>query len=160
MRVGVIPFRQKQDRFQVCLISSVSKPDQMTFPKGMVKSGEGWEHAALRELHEEAGLKGDILLRRMPLLISPRNRPKESCIFYWCHIHDVLTSWPEKKIRDRIWHTIGDVMPFNPTRNAGKIYQQLIDLGLDQALTSSDAEQTLRQKIHQCTVGEVTVTST
>ena len=37
MRVGVVPFREKKGRFQICLISSLSKPKRMTFPKGLTK---------------------------------------------------------------------------------------------------------------------------
>ena len=147
MRVGVVPFREKKGRFQICLISSLSKPKRMTFPKGLSKKGEGWEVAALREMHEEAGLVGTLILRQMPFLLSPRKRPDESCILYWCKIDDMLKSWPEKKLRKRIWHTVGDDMDFRLTRNAAKIYQELLDLGLDQDNTAHAGENFLRQRL-------------
>ena len=146
MRVGVIPFREKQGRFQICLISSISKPERMTFPKGLTNKNEGWEVAALREMHEEAGLVGTIIMRRMPFLLSSRKRPHEACILFWCKIDDVLKSWPEKKLRGRIWHTVGDNMDFRLTRNAGKIYQELLDLGLDQHHAHTN-ENLLGQKL-------------
>ncbi|GBC89024.1 Putative mutator protein MutT4 [bacterium HR13] len=34
-----------------------------TFPKGIVESGESPEHAAIREVEEETGIKGEILQR-------------------------------------------------------------------------------------------------
>lgn len=147
MRVGVVPFREKKGRFQICLISSLSKPKRMTFPKGLTKKGEGWEVAALREMHEEAGLMGTIILRRLPLLLSSRKRPDESCVLFWCKIDNVLRSWPEKKLRARIWHTVGDDMDFQLTRNASKIYQELLDLDLDQDMDSPDGENLLRQRL-------------
>ena len=147
MRVGVVPFREKKGRFQICLISSLSKPKRMTFPKGLTKKGEGWEVAALREMHEEAGLMGTIILRRLPLLLSSRKRPDESCVLFWCKIDNVLRSWPEKKLRARIWHTVGDDMDFQLTRNAAKIYQELLDLDLDQDMDSPDGENLLRQRL-------------
>ncbi|MGC6484566.1 MAG: NUDIX domain-containing protein [Candidatus Puniceispirillales bacterium] len=148
MKVGVIPFRLKKDRFEICLIKSRTKPKQMTFPKGMVKRREAWEDAALRELFEEAGCRGNILMRRMPLLLSPRKMPEESCVFFWCEIDEVLKSWPEKKQRERIWHTIGADMDFRLTRNARKIYRELLDLGLDQDNPKVvTAENWLRQRL-------------
>ena len=147
MRVGVVPFREKKGRFQICLISSLSKPKCMTFPKGLTKKNEGWEIAALREMHEEAGLMGTIILRRLPLLLSSRKRPDESCVLFWCKIDDVLKSWPEKKLRARIWHTVGDDMDFRLTRNASKIYHELIELGLDQDDAALDGKNYLRQKL-------------
>jgi 8-oxo-dGTP pyrophosphatase MutT (NUDIX family) len=123
----------------------------MTFPKGIVKRGEGWEKAALRELHEEAGCKGRILMRRTPLLISPRKRPKDSSILFWCEIDTVQKSWPERKHRQRIWHTVGSRMNFRLTRNAKKVYKELLDLGLDQDTGKSKAggstENWLRQRL-------------
>ncbi len=104
----------------------------MTFPKGATKRGEGWERAALRELHEEAGCKGKILMRRRPMVVSPPKAPEESCVFFWCEIDTVLKSWPAKKQRDRIWHTVGGKKKFRFTRNAGKIYKELLKLGFDQ----------------------------
>ena len=147
MRVGVVPFREKKGRFQICLISSLSKPKRMTFPKGLTKKGEGWEVAALREMHEEAGLMGTIIMRRLPLLLSSRKRPDESCVLFWCRIDNELRSWPEKKLRARIWHTVGDDMDFQLTRNASKIYQELLDLDLDQDMDSPDGENLLRQQL-------------
>ena len=51
-----------------------------------------------------------------------------------------------KKLRARIWHTIGDDMDFRLTRNASKIYHELIELGLDQDMDSLDDENYLRQR--------------
>ena len=98
-------------------------------------------------MHEEAGLMGTIILRRLPLLLSSRKRPDESCVLFWCRIDDVLRSWPEKKLRARIWHTVGDDMDFQLTRNASKIYQELLDLDLDQDMDSPDDENLLRQRL-------------
>lgn len=149
MKVGVVPFREKAGRIEICLISSRSKPGQITFPKGIVKSGEALEKAALRELYEEAGLKGEILFRRTPLLLSPRKRPEETCVFFWCRIDTVKKSWPEQKIRDRQWHKISTPLPENLTRNAIKIYRQLLKLGLDQEHLMLNAERLLAQQIKQ-----------
>lgn len=151
MRVGVIPFRVEKGRFQICLVSSLSKPDRMTFPKGIVKRKEAWEVAALRELYEEAGCEGEILLRRMPLVFSPRKRPEDSCVFFWCEIKTELNSWPEKKKRNRVWHTLGLDADFLLTRNAGKVYEELLAIGLDQdereAGAALTAEDLIRQRL-------------
>ena len=147
MRVGTIPFRAKKGKFQICLISSRSKPGRMTFPKGQVKNNEGWEEAARRELREEAGLKGHILMPRSPLVFSPRKRPVESCIFYWCRVDEVMANWPESKHRDRIWHSVGSKMDFKLTHNARKIYRELLKLGLGQSSDAAATEGWLRGKL-------------
>jgi ADP-ribose pyrophosphatase YjhB (NUDIX family) len=127
----------------------------MTFPKGSTKNGEGWERAALRELREEAGCKGQIVMRRMPLALSPRKAPEESCILYWCEIDTVLKSWPEKKQRERIWHTVGEKMDFRLTRNARKIYKELLDLGLNQdnKKSGTSAENWLKLRLEDGDTG-------
>ena len=159
MRVGTIPFRQKKGKFQICLISSLSKPGEMTFPKGWVKSDEGWVEAALREMREEAGLKGRILMRRRPLVLSPRKRPEESCIFYWCRVDEVKAKWRESRDRDRIWHNVGGKMDFKLTDNAKEIYRELLKLGLDKEVDAAAIEDWLRGRLLGLEAKAVTVPS-
>jgi 8-oxo-dGTP diphosphatase len=50
-----------QDRLLVCRLSAITeRPGWWTLPGGGVEFGEHPEHAALRELHEETGLRGRI----------------------------------------------------------------------------------------------------
>lgn len=52
---GGVAFRRVKDRVEVVLIS-VGKQNRWQLPKGIVDKGESTEAAALREVHEEAGV--------------------------------------------------------------------------------------------------------
>ena len=54
MRSGVV-------QPEVLLVTAKHDPRVWIFPKGHVEMGELQEHAALRELHEEAGVRGKLV---------------------------------------------------------------------------------------------------
>lgn len=58
---GGVVFRWKGDSLQVLLISARTNRRRWVLPKGRAKRGESREDAALRELREEAGVRGKIV---------------------------------------------------------------------------------------------------
>jgi 8-oxo-dGTP pyrophosphatase MutT (NUDIX family) len=69
-------------------VALVHRPeyDDWTLPKGKLDAGETFEQAALREVHEETGLRAR-LVRSLPSVhYEVRGRPKE--VRYW--LMDVL----------------------------------------------------------------------
>ena len=60
-QAGAIAFRFENGEPQVMLVRAKRNPGHWIFPKGHIESGESEESAALRELVEEAGIKGEII---------------------------------------------------------------------------------------------------
>ncbi|HXI93932.1 MAG TPA: NUDIX hydrolase [Blastocatellia bacterium] len=59
---GGVPFRKQDGRIDVALIS-VGTDNRWQLPKGLVDKGESTEDAAIREVHEEAGIDTEIVTR-------------------------------------------------------------------------------------------------
>ena len=59
---GGVAFRKQDGRIDVALIS-VGADDRWQLPKGLVDKGESTEHAAMREVREEAGIDTEIVTR-------------------------------------------------------------------------------------------------
>jgi 8-oxo-dGTP pyrophosphatase MutT (NUDIX family) len=71
---GCVVFRSEGDKTLFLIVSS-SSGKHWVLPKGHIEAGESPEAAALRELKEEAGIKGQIL---GPLLIQKFEKNKEN----------------------------------------------------------------------------------
>jgi 8-oxo-dGTP pyrophosphatase MutT (NUDIX family) len=59
---GGVAFRKEDGRIEVALIS-VGADNRWQLPKGLVDKGESTEHAAIREVREEAGIDTEIVTR-------------------------------------------------------------------------------------------------
>ena len=59
---GGVAFRKQDGRIDVALIS-VGEDNRWQLPKGLVDKGESTEHAAIREVLEEAGIDTEIVTR-------------------------------------------------------------------------------------------------
>jgi 8-oxo-dGTP pyrophosphatase MutT (NUDIX family) len=59
---GGVAFRKQDGRIDVALIS-VGEENRWQLPKGLVDKGESTEHAAIREVREEAGIDTEIVGR-------------------------------------------------------------------------------------------------
>jgi 8-oxo-dGTP pyrophosphatase MutT (NUDIX family) len=59
---GGVAFRKQDGQIEVALIS-VGADDRWQLPKGLVDKGESTEHAAIREVREEAGIDTEIVTR-------------------------------------------------------------------------------------------------
>ena len=59
-QAGAIAIRGAQPHAEVLIVRAKKNPSQWIFPKGHIEPGETAEAAALRELHEEAGVEGDL----------------------------------------------------------------------------------------------------
>lgn len=59
---GGVAFRKQDGRIDVALIS-VGEDNRWQLPKGLVDKGESTEHAAIREVREEAGIDTEIVTR-------------------------------------------------------------------------------------------------
>nr|GMD56371.1 nudix hydrolase 18, mitochondrial-like [Ipomoea batatas] len=116
--VGCIPYRYKdridtsplnEDAFEVLVISPQRKGKGMLFPKGGWEADETIEAAALRETIEEAGVLGDIECKLGTWSFGSK-RSGNACEghMFPMLVKEQLDCWPEKKIRQRHWISIGE----------------------------------------------------
>jgi 8-oxo-dGTP pyrophosphatase MutT (NUDIX family) len=68
-QAGGIVFRGKHRDLSILLVTAKREPDTWIFPKGHIEPGESAAAAALREVHEEAGVLGE--------LVGPAGAPLE-----------------------------------------------------------------------------------
>ncbi len=106
---SAIPFRRVDDRFEVCLITSLKKKRWM-FPKGIIDPGETYVETALKEAQEEAGLHGRII-----------GEPLGTYEYFkWGTMLEVTVAlmevlqcddhWPESAVRERRWLLPGEAI--------------------------------------------------
>jgi phosphohistidine phosphatase len=106
-QVCAIPFRHRNGRIEICVITSIKKK-HWGFPKGIIDPGETLQQAALKEALEEAGLRGRIVGELL-------GKYKD---FKWgtdLHVTGVLMEvfesdayWEECHLRQRRWVTPQD----------------------------------------------------
>ncbi|MDP7069102.1 MAG: NUDIX hydrolase [Candidatus Peribacteraceae bacterium] len=58
---SIVVFRPSDTEYQVLLVHKPRKNDAWQLPQGGVEEGESLQEAALREVHEEAGITPEIL---------------------------------------------------------------------------------------------------
>src|SRR6266516_2652345 len=103
---GAIVVRRERDDLLVLLVTAKREPKHWLFPKGHIEPGESIEQAAVREAHEEAGVrgtviervgslsyrfKGDMYVVQYVLLgTSERGYPCEGRRLAWCRYEEAL----------------------------------------------------------------------
>lgn len=100
-QAGAIPYRRCGRSFQLLLVTS--RGGNWIFPKGIVEPGKTPQETALKECHEEAGVRGHL----HPVSVGSYHTRK------WkrdCEVHLYLLRWEEDvepweegDIRERSW---------------------------------------------------------
>ena len=130
MKVGAIPLYRSPGGLRVCLVSTSGSRRRFTVPKGVPRRRERWEVGALRELREEAGVSGRILLPRHPLVLAGTRRPSDSIVLYWCEIESVDDTWAEDGFRRRVFCPV-DQLPKVRLGGVGrKVFGEILELDL------------------------------
>ncbi|EGG20148.1 hypothetical protein DFA_07268 [Cavenderia fasciculata] len=89
-------------QFQMLMITNSSTGSERVFPKGSVKKSESLKKAAKRETMEECGIKGKILNREPPIVVTDTS--KGSIIHYYpMLVTKKKKEWDEMDKRQRIW---------------------------------------------------------
>jgi len=109
-----VPFRRRRGRLEFCLITSLGK-GKWIFPKGIVEPGDTPQDAALKEAHEEAGLRGQIRGRLLGRYVDHKWGSKLLVSGYLMEVSRAERAWDEAGRRRRRWctaeqarHRLGD----------------------------------------------------
>ena len=147
MKVGAIAFLETSKGIEICLVSSRRHDGTKTLPKGYCKENESLPKAALRELFEEAGILGKVNYKSRPILYSPKNNVADEVLYFFVETIKIVSHWPEKKQRKRIFVTLEEAVALKTSKAARKI---LKELALYQSLkeTASDSETGLVQTFY------------
>jgi 8-oxo-dGTP pyrophosphatase MutT (NUDIX family) len=100
---GAVPFRRDGGVPEFCLVTS-RRTGQWIFPKGTIDPGDSAESTALKEAHEEAGLRGR-LLDAEPLgrVVLGRRGTASSVAMYLMEVTACEDEWLESHVRERRW---------------------------------------------------------
>ncbi len=103
-QVCAIPFQQQDGDTEFCLITS-AKRGRWIFPKGIIEKDETYVEAALKEAHEEAGLRGRIVGEPLGTYEYAKWGTKLDVTVVLMEVTEVDDDWPEANIRKRKWAT-------------------------------------------------------
>jgi 8-oxo-dGTP pyrophosphatase MutT (NUDIX family) len=104
---GTIPFRMRDGKLEILLVTSRRKPKRLTLPGGRCQAGESPKEAALRETSEEAGVTGQLRRSSLPLYIEvKRGKIRQKRLLFFMRVDKELPRWPEENDRRRVWHDL------------------------------------------------------
>jgi 8-oxo-dGTP pyrophosphatase MutT (NUDIX family) len=105
---GVIPYRKKQGKIEVMLITSRNK-GRWIFPKGVIEANLNPRESAAKEAFEEAGVQGDV--HRKLLGIYRHRKWGDMCTveIYAMKVRKVHRKWDETD-REREWLSLKDAL--------------------------------------------------
>jgi 8-oxo-dGTP pyrophosphatase MutT (NUDIX family) len=101
-QASAIPFRRVDDRLEVCLITSLKRKRWM-FPKGIIDPGETYVETALKEAHEEAGLRGRIVGEPLGAYEYSKWGTTLEVTVVLMEVSHSDNHWPESSLRQRRW---------------------------------------------------------
>ena len=105
-QAAAIPYRRKNGRLQICLVTARS--GAWTFPKGTIEVGDSSEQTALKEAGEEAGLSGAIEGAPVGHYTYPKWGTKLTVEVHLMRVEKAAKEWDEKDSREREWFACDD----------------------------------------------------
>lgn len=99
---AVIPFRKKNGRIEILLITSLKKK-RWIIPKGYVEFNFSYFESAKKEAYEEAGVIGTNETRELGSLKIEKSAGVCYMKVFSMEVEKVLDDYPEKNIRKRKW---------------------------------------------------------
>jgi 8-oxo-dGTP pyrophosphatase MutT (NUDIX family) len=118
-QAGGIAFRRDGDEIRIVLVKAKKDPSLWIFPKGHIEDGETAPDAALREMHEEAGVDGEIVAPAGVLEFESGLEPVR--VQYFLIRATRETDSPEG--REKGWFTIADALALLRFENARQLVE-------------------------------------
>jgi 8-oxo-dGTP pyrophosphatase MutT (NUDIX family) len=102
---GVIPYRKKENEYEVLLITSLKKKKWIV-PKGYVEFNLTPFESAKKEAYEEAGVIGSNETIELGSYSVKKSVGNQYIKIFSMEVIEVLDDYPEKHLRKRKWYTI------------------------------------------------------
>ncbi|MDR3609894.1 MAG: NUDIX hydrolase [Ignavibacteriaceae bacterium] len=106
---GVIPYRRKDNRIEVLLITSIRKK-KWIIPKGYVEFNLSHFESAKKEAYEEAGIYGENETIELGSFAVHKDIGKCYIRVYSMEVTEILEEYPDKEKRKRKWFSIEDAV--------------------------------------------------
>jgi ADP-ribose pyrophosphatase YjhB (NUDIX family) len=101
-KAGGVVFREAgrgvRRSLEILLVTSKSDPSRWILPKGSAEPGEPIEATAHREIEEEGGIHGEMIVR-----LGVVRRPSQVITYFLFRAAGAPTRWMESSLRDRRW---------------------------------------------------------
>jgi len=101
LQAGAVPFRVLDARTEFLLVTS--RKGNWIFPKGVVEPGETPEDTALKEVEEEAGLRGRVLPTPLGSYGDRKSWTECEVVMFLFEYAEESPSWGEAGSRARRW---------------------------------------------------------
>jgi 8-oxo-dGTP pyrophosphatase MutT (NUDIX family) len=106
-QAAVLAVRKSGADIEVCLIR---RRDARAWgiPKGFIDQGDSPEETALNEAWEEAGIHGQLVGEAIGTYEYAKSGSRLTVAVYVMRVVEELTTWPEIRVRERRWVSMGD----------------------------------------------------
>jgi phosphohistidine phosphatase len=105
---GVIPYRKKQGKIEVMLITSRNK-GRWIIPKGVIEPGLNPRTSAAKEAFEEAGVQGDVHSKLLGIYRHRKWGDVCTVQIYAMKVRKIYRKWDEID-REREWLSLKDAL--------------------------------------------------
>lgn len=121
---GAIAFRETDGTPHLLLVTAKRHRDRWIFPKGKIKSGESLAEAAVRELEEEGGVRGEGLEHVSTIRLGTRKGDPVVAYHLVRFIEDVGSDEP----RRRRWCTLDEAAALLSFADARRVLRKVAPL--------------------------------
>ncbi len=104
---GVIPYRKKNGKTEVLLVTSIRKRNWIV-PKGFIEYNMSPFQSAKKEAFEEAGVRGSNSTKILGSYKVRKNGSELQTKIYSMKVTRVFKDYPEKNLRKRKWFSVYD----------------------------------------------------
>lgn len=104
---GVIPYRKKNGKTEVLLVTSIRKKNWIV-PKGFIEYNMTPFLSAKKEAFEEAGVRGSNTTKILGSYTVRKNGSELLTKIYSMKVTRIFKDYPEKNLRKRKWFSVYD----------------------------------------------------
>lgn len=121
---GVIPYRRKNGRLEVLLVTSIRRK-KWIIPKGFIEYHLSAFQSAKKEAFEEAGVRGSNTTRVLGSYKVRKRGGELLSKIYSMKVSRIFKDYPEKNLRKRKWFSIPDAAKKVEIEDLAKMIRKL-----------------------------------